>query len=144
MRILIAEDDDISRILLEAVLRKWGYEVVVTSDGTQAWNALQAADAPPLAILDWMMPGLDGIEICRKVRARENCSYTYLIMLSAKGTKEALVMGLEAGADDYLDKPFNHGELQARIRVGERILALEQGLTQKIMEQQQALAKELR
>lgn len=134
MRILIAEDDDISRILLEAILRKWGYEVVVTSDGTQAWNALQAADAPPLAILDWMMPGLDGIEICRKVRARESCSYTYLIMLSAKGTKEALVMGLEAGADDYLDKPFNHGELQARLMVGERIIALEQKLTQKLME----------
>jgi phosphoserine phosphatase RsbU/P len=141
MRILIAEDDDISRILLEAILRKWGYEVVVTSDGTQAWNVLQTADAPPLAILDWMMPGLDGIEICRKVRARQTGSYTYLIILSAKGTKEAVVMGLEAGADDYLDKPFNHGELQARIKVGERIIALEQGLTRKIMEQQ-ALAKE--
>ena len=120
MRILIAEDDSISRRLLEVTLIKWGYEVVSTEDGEAAWRVLQAEEAPSLAILDWMMPGLDGVEICRKVREREERPYTYIMLLTAKGSKEDVVIGLDAGADDYVNKPFDQKELRSRIKVGER------------------------
>ena len=144
MKILIAEDDPISGCLLEEMLVRWGYEVIVTGDGAEAWRALEGAASPPLAILDWMMPGLDGVEVCRRVRAREHCPYTYLILLTAKGDKEDLMAGLGAGADDYLIKPFDHRELRARLKVGERVLALEQSLAKKISEQNQAEAEHRR
>jgi DNA-binding response OmpR family regulator len=122
MRVLIAEDDPISRRLLEATLERWGYEVLVTADGAEAWQALQRPYAPPLAILDWMMPGLDGVEVCRKVRAGGSPTPPYLILLTAKGRREDAVAGLEAGADDYVTKPFDRKELRARVRVGARLI----------------------
>lgn len=141
MKILIAEDDPISRRLLEAMLIKWGYEVVVTGDGAEAWAALQQDDAPPVAILDWMMPHLDGIAICRKLRERENSAYTYVLLLTAKGSKADIATGLEAGADDYVNKPFDQRELRARIKVGERLVALERALAGKITELETALSQ---
>lgn len=125
MKVLIAEDDAVSRRLLEATLMRWGYEVIVTRDGDEAWQALQQADAPPLAILDWMMPGLDGVEICRLVRQRGHEPYIYLILLTTKSLKENIIEGLDAGADDYLTKPFNPSELQVRLRAGTRIITLQ-------------------
>lgn len=125
MKVLIAEDDVVSRRLLEATLTRWGYEVVVTRDGSEAWQALQQADAPSLAILDWMMPGMDGVEVCRMVRQRGYEPYIYLILLTTKSLKENIIEGLDAGADDYLTKPFNPSELQVRLRAGTRIITLQ-------------------
>jgi diguanylate cyclase (GGDEF)-like protein len=128
VRILIAEDDPISCRLLEVTLCKWGYEVAVAADGSTAWETLQQPDAPALAILDWMMPGVDGVEICRRVRERGDASYTYLILLTARGQKADLAEALGAGADDYLIKPFDPLELRARLRAGERIVDLQSRL----------------
>jgi diguanylate cyclase (GGDEF)-like protein len=128
MRILIAEDDPVTRRLLEAKLAKWGYEVVVTGDGNEAWRALQAEDAPPLAILDWMMPGMDGIEICRRARRERKDFYTYIILLTALHQDEDLVTGMDAGADDYITKPFKSNELRVRLRAGRRIIDLQDEL----------------
>lgn len=127
MRILIAEDDPVSRRLLEATLRRWGYDVVVTCDGEQALAVLTQPDAPNLAVIDWMMPGLDGPEVCQRVRAATvpGGSYTYIILLTARGQKEDIVQGMDSGADDYITKPFDSGELQARLRAARRILDLQ-------------------
>jgi len=125
VKVLIAEDDMVSRRLLEAMLTKWGYEVTVTRDGVEAWEVLQGADAPSVAILDWMMPGLDGVEVCRKVRQRGQEPYIYLLLLTTKGRKENIIEGLDAGADDYLTKPFDPQELQVRLRTGMRIVKLQ-------------------
>ncbi|MGH9718733.1 MAG: GGDEF domain-containing response regulator [Bryobacteraceae bacterium] len=129
MKILIAEDDAISRRLLETVLVKWGYEVVVVKDGQQAWEALQTEDAPRLAILDWMMPGIDGTEVCKKVRERttapNTAPYVYILLLTARSQREDLVQGMEAGADDYITKPFDANELKVRLRAGRRIIDLQ-------------------
>ena len=107
MRILIAEDDFTSRTVLTGVLKKHGHEVVATVNGAEAWQAMQQPDAPPLAILDWMMPEMDGIDVCRRVRALETDRPPYIIMLTTKGEKADIVAGLEAGADDYLPKPYD-------------------------------------
>jgi phosphoserine phosphatase RsbU/P len=140
-RILIAEDDVVSRTVLERTLRGWGHEVVVTRDGTQAWEALLADDAPSLAILDWMMPGLEGPEICRRIRALARPVPTYLILLTAKGQTDDVVAGLDSGADDYVTKPFDRQELRSRLRVGERILALQNGLADRVRELEEALSQ---
>ncbi len=124
-KILIAEDDPIARCILEATLRKHQYEVTSVTDGRTAWQLLSQPDAPRLAILDWMMPGMDGVEICRALRASSAQPYIYLLMLTAKGRKQDVIEGLEAGADDYLVKPFDHYELHARLTVGKRILELQ-------------------
>ncbi|MHB8410755.1 MAG: GGDEF domain-containing protein [Candidatus Acidiferrales bacterium] len=128
MKILIAEDDPVSRRLLEAFLRKWGYAVVAVAKGDDAWALLEAADPPRLAILDWMMPGIEGAEVCRRVRARSERPYTFMILLTARGQKQSLLDGLKAGADDYLSKPFDAEELRARLQVGERILKMQDEL----------------
>ncbi|HUX06381.1 MAG TPA: diguanylate cyclase [Acidobacteriota bacterium] len=128
MKILIAEDDVTSRRLLEATLSKWGYEVVVCHDGQKAWEALQGDDAPRFAILDWMMPQLDGLELCRRVRQKEAGEYTYIVLLTAKTQREDLITGMDAGADDYVTKPFNRQELRVRLRAGRRILELQEAL----------------
>lgn len=130
MRILIADDSIVSRHLLDATLRKWGYEVVVVSDGIEAWNVLQAEDAPTIAILDWVMPGLTGPEVCRRVRerAKDESIYTYILLLTSKSMREDLIEGMEAGADDYLVKPFDQNELKVRLRAGTRIIDLQQEL----------------
>jgi two-component system cell cycle response regulator len=130
MRVLIAEDDPVSRRLLQAFLTKWGYDVVVTSDGREAWEELQKKVSPNLVISDWMMPYMDGVELCRKIREMERRDYIYFIILTAKGRKEDIVSGLESGADDYLVKPFDREEMRYRVQIGERIIALEQGIRQ--------------
>jgi diguanylate cyclase (GGDEF)-like protein len=128
VKILIAEDDPVSRRILEAKLVKWGYEVLVTSNGDEAWRALQSDDAPTLAILDWMMPGMDGVEICRRVRKDDREPYTYIILLTSLHRDEDLVTGMEAGADDYITKPFKASELKVRLRAGRRIIDLQNEL----------------
>ena len=130
MKVLIAEDDSVSRRLLEAFLRKWGYDVIVTSDGREAWEVLQNPEAPSLVISDWMMPKMDGLWLCRKIRKTEKLGYIYFIILTAKGMKEDVIKGLEAGADDYLIKPFDRGELKCRVKIGERIIRLERRVLQ--------------
>jgi two-component system cell cycle response regulator len=128
MKVLIAEDDPVSQRVLEGFLTKWGYELVITQDGEEAWQALAQEDAPQLAILDWMMPRMDGLEVCRRVRERNAEPYVYILLLTAKGQKQDVAEGINAGADDYLSKPFDAGELQARLRSGRRILALQGAL----------------
>jgi two-component system, cell cycle response regulator len=125
MKILIADDSIVSRHLLEATLRKWEYDVVIASDGAEAWEILQRPDAPSIAILDWVMPGLTGPEVCRNVRQRAREPYTYLLLLTSKSLKEDLVEGMESGADDYLVKPFDQHELKVRLRAGRRIVELQ-------------------
>ena len=141
MRILIAEDDSLSRSALRASLSKWGHEVVVTSNGVEAWEALQREDAPPLAILDWMMPGMDGIEVCRMVRQQATAIPTYIILLTAKSGQENIIGGLEAGADDYLTKPVNRDELRVRVQAGVRIVELQRALSERVRELEDALAR---
>jgi diguanylate cyclase (GGDEF)-like protein len=128
LRILIAEDDRISRRLLEAHLTNWGHELVVCVDGAEAWSELNKADAPKLVILDWMMPGIDGATLCRKIRQMETRPYTYIILLTAKSGKEDIIEGLEAGSDDYITKPFDPQELRVRIRAATRIIQLQDDL----------------
>jgi phosphoserine phosphatase RsbU/P len=137
---LIAEDDAVSRRLLEATLTKWGYEVIATEDGLQALEVLRQPDAPSLAILDWMMPGMDGAEVCLKARETAADKSLYIILLTAKGRKEDVVEGLTAGADDYIVKPFDRSELKARMNAGERILRLQAELSARVKELELALA----
>lgn len=130
MKILIADDDPVSCRLLEKLLSKWGYQAITAHSGTEAWQVLQAEHAPRLVLLDWMMPGIDGLEICRRVRARSSQPYVYIMLLTANDKVGNLVEGLESGADDYLTKPFHPQELRARLRVGLRMLELESSLVQ--------------
>jgi DNA-binding response OmpR family regulator len=139
MKVLIAEDEPVSRRLIEASLRKWGYDVIVTQDGHQAWEVLQRPDAPSLVVLDWLMPGIDGLDLCRKLRAMPGRESSYILLLTAKGEKTDLVKGLEAGADDYVTKPFDAGELKARLHVGGRVVTLQQRLTENVRELTEAL-----
>jgi len=141
MRILIAEDDPTSRRLLEATLARDGYQVISASDGDEAWERLhEDRDAPRLAILDWMMPGRDGIEICRQLRRETRPSYVYLLLVTTKTRTEDIIHGLEAGADDYLTKPYDPQELRCRIKSGERLLRLEEALAAKVSELEEALS----
>jgi diguanylate cyclase (GGDEF)-like protein len=129
-RILIAEDDAVSRRLLEITLGKWGYDVDTAADGLTAWAKLRADDAPRLAVLDWMMPGMDGPNICRELRRLTDRPYTYVLLLTARDRKEDVVEGLEAGADDYIAKPFDASELRVRLHVGRRLLDLQYRLVE--------------
>ena len=130
MKILIAEDDVTSRLILENMLTKWGYDVVSATNGSDAWVQLQGEDAPRLLILDWMMPGIEGVEICRRIRenSKSEDQYTYVMLLTAKESKKNIVTGMEAGADDYITKPFDMHELRVRVRAGERIVQLQSEL----------------
>jgi two-component system, cell cycle response regulator len=125
VKILVVEDDPISRRVLEATLLKWGYEVQVAADGIEALEIIRNPDAPNLVISDWMMPRMDGLALCREIRNMEKSGYIYFIILTAKGEKKDIIEGLEAGADDFLTKPFDREELKYRTRIGERIINLE-------------------
>ena len=138
MRILIAEDDFTSRTMLAAISQKEGHEVAVTINGAEAWQALQQIDASILIILDWMMPEMDGLEVMRRVRTW-NDRPPYVIMLTTKGEKADIIAGLEAGANDYLTKPFDPGELRARVEVGQRMVEMQAALAAKIEELHEAL-----
>jgi len=140
VKILIAEDDRVSRRLLEARLQKDGHEVMLAEDGTQAWAALEKEPTIPLAILDWMMPGLTGPEICQKLRRLQTEQPTYLILLTSRDTRDDVVAGLNAGANDYVTKPFDFDELRARVQVGERVVQLQKTLTERVKELEEALA----
>jgi len=141
MRLLIAEDDRVSRRLLERTLRRWGYEVTVAVDGLEAWQHLGTPGLVQLAIVDWMMPGLDGTELCRRVRGMETPVPTYLILLTARSTREDIVTGLEAGADDYIVKPFDESELKARVQVGVRVAQLQLSLADRVRDLEDALSR---
>ena len=141
MRILIADDDNTCRGLLAAVLRKTGYDVAEALDGAQAWEELQKPDAPRLVVLDWVMPGMDGVDVLRRVRALSGARPPYILMLTSKVEKGEIIAGLEAGANDYLIKPYDPGELQARIAVGRRMVELQDALVDKNRELRRALAE---
>ena len=128
LRVLAAEDNPLFQSVLRNMLTKWGYEATVAHNGKEAWQALQSPDAPRLAILDWMMPGMDGVEVCRRVRAEIREPYIYILLLTARTEAQDLVDGMEAGADDYLTKPFNAHELRVRLRAGRRIIDLQEQL----------------
>lgn len=138
-RVLLAEDEVVTRRLLEAQMTRAGYEVVSVSDGLRAWEALQAVDAPALVVLDWSMPGLDGPDICRRLRAATKNNYTYMLLVTARNAKADVVEGLSAGADDFISKPVDPDELQARLRTGVRVVQLEQNLRAKVNELQEAV-----
>src|SRR5580698_3377612 len=131
MRILIAEDDRVSRHVLLTMLVKWGYEVVAVNDGAQALQELQKADPPQVALLDWMMPQLDGFEVVKRVRQAGGVTPTYFILLTARAAKEDMIAALEAGADDYVTKPFDQNELKARLHVGLRVIDLQRRLADR-------------
>jgi phosphoserine phosphatase RsbU/P len=124
MRVLIADDDQMTTLMVGRTLERLGFEVAVVHDGEEAWNAIRGASPPSLAIVDWMMPGLDGPALCRRIRQTELRSYVYVILLTSRTSRQDLVAGLDAGADDYLTKPFDPDELRARVRVGERMIEL--------------------
>jgi two-component system, cell cycle response regulator len=124
-RVLVVEDDAMFRKILGSWLESWGYQVTIAEDGTKAWAILQQEPAPQLLILDWMMPHPNGVELCRLIRERNSTPYQYILLLTAKDEKQDIIRGLEAGADDYLTKPFDKNELNARLRTGRRILTLQ-------------------
>ena len=130
MKILIADDEVVSRKMLQGLLTMWGYEVILASDGNAALEQLKAPDAPRIGLIDWEMPGISGVDVCRAVRRDRPESYTYMLLLTAKDAKENIVEGLESGADDYLIKPWDPDELKARLRTGQRILQLEDRLVE--------------
>ena len=139
MRILIAEDDSTSRTVLTGILNKNGHEVVATINGAEAWQAMQNPDAPLLAILDWMMPEMNGPDVVRRIRAMPTDRPPYIIMLTVKSEKMDIVAGLDAGADDYLAKPYDPDELYARVNVGRRILGMQDAMVEKVRELQRTL-----
>lgn len=141
MNILIAEDDSVSRRVLEKTLVAWGYDVVLTRNGMEAWEVLKCEDAPILAILDVMMPEMDGLDVCRSVRQLARSTPPYLILLTAMSCKEDVVKGIEAGANDYLTKPFDREELRVRVGVGMQMLELQRNLFDRVKELEDALAR---
>jgi len=139
--ILIAEDDAVSRTVLERNLLSWGHEVTICRDGDEAWVILQRDDCPKIALLDWMMPGFEGPELCRRNKALARPVPTYIILLTAKHGTDSIVAGLESGADDYVTKPFDRAELRSRIRVGENVIRLQQNLVDRVQELEMALGQ---
>ena len=132
-----------SRTLLRNTLMRWGYEVVVAENGAQAWDILAAPDAPTLAILDWVMPYMTGLEVCKRVRETRREPYTYILLLTSKNTKHETVEGMEAGADDYIVKPFDEHELRVRLRAGQRIIDLQTDLLKAREELRERANKDL-
>lgn len=126
MKILVADDSRTARMLIEQSLVQWGYQVVSASDGQEALDVFKAAEAPPIGIIDWEMPRMDGATLCRKLRSRARSAPLYLILLTARSDKRDIAAGLESGADDYIPKPFDEVELRARVNVGQRVIELQQ------------------
>ncbi len=143
MKVLIADDSATSRILLRSALQRWGYQVVVAENGAQALEILQQPDSPSLAILDWVMPYLTGPEVCQRIRETHREPYTYILLLTSKNTKHETVQGLDAGADDYIVKPFDEHELQVRLRAGKRIIDLQLDLLRAREELRERANKDL-
>jgi diguanylate cyclase (GGDEF)-like protein len=134
MRVLIADDDDVSRLELESLLTRAGYEVVAVADGAEAWDVLQGLNPPRLAVLDWFMSDMDGIDVCRRVRESPALEDVYLILLTSRSDQDSVTAGLEAGANDYVTKPFNRSELLGRLQVGERLIGLHAELAARAKE----------
>jgi two-component system, cell cycle response regulator len=143
MRVLLADDSGTSRILLRSALQRWGYQVVLAEDGAEALDILSQPDAPPMAILDWVMPEMTGPEVCRRIRQTHRDLYTYILLLTSKHTKNETVEGLGAGADDYIVKPFDELELEVRLRCGKRIVDLQMDLLQAREELRERANKDL-
>lgn len=144
MKILVAEDDAVTRKILEVTLGRLRFDVIAAADGNAAWHALETLkgkDAPELVVLDWMMPGMEGIEICRRLRTTPGFELVYIILLTSRNSKEDLAYGLAAGANDYIAKPFDPGELESRVRVGERMVKLQRNLAARVRELEEALAE---
>lgn len=139
--VLVAEDDTVTRRTVVSALTRGGNQVVEAEDGLQAWKVLQEPNGPRLAILDWMMPGVDGIQLCRDLKGTQQSKSLYLILVTSKSDRQDVVKGLEAGADDYIIKPFDAEELRARVRVGFRVLDLQEKLTHRVEELEQALCQ---
>jgi len=139
VRVLVADDDPVAARILSAALRSWDLDVEVVFDGAAAWTSLNLQHTP-LAILDWMMPGIDGPELCRRLRANPATANTYILLLTARETSADMVHGLDAGADDYITKPFDREELRARVHVGIRVATLQEKLEDRVDELQQAMA----
>ncbi len=140
LAVLVADDDPVSRTVVAAILRRGGYAVRMASDGAEAWNVLQTTKPPPLAVIDWMMPGLDGPEICRRLRTLATQTPTYVILLTSRDAPADVVAGLEAGADDYVTKPPKEDELLARVSVGVRVVKLQQALADRVRCLEEALS----
>jgi DNA-binding response OmpR family regulator len=140
VHVLIADDDVVLRRALRVHLEKWGYDVVECADGAEAWAALQGPSAPPMAIIDWQMPGVDGPTLCHELRSTPDLSAMYVILLTSNSRREDVISGLESGADDYITKPCDWNELHARLRIGNRIVGLQHALTGRVAELQEALA----
>jgi len=138
---LVADDDPSTIVMLTSVLRRWNLDVVAAADGVQAWHSLQRTPVIPLAILDWEMPGMSGPELCRRIRQDPSRSHMHVILLTSRSSRTDVVAGLDAGADDYLTKPYDHEELRARVHVGVRIAALQQRLADQVADLQAALAR---
>ena len=141
MKILVAEDDRVSRQILTTALGKWGFELIITLDGAQAWEELRKADAPHMAILDWMMPEIDGAELTRRTRALNRPSPTYITLLTARVDRLSIVSGLQAGANDYLTKPVDLNELRARVEAARQMVDLQLQLAARVSELEEALSQ---
>ena len=141
MQVVIADDNPVTRRLVEATILTLGHELTVCCDGLEAWDKLSGADVPSLAVLNWLMPGMEGVEIVRRARESNRKAPLYIILLTGKGQREDIVEGLKAGADDYVVKPFDHEELRARVIVGERVIALEQRLRERVVDLERVLSR---
>jgi DNA-binding response OmpR family regulator len=139
VKILIAEDEFTTRMMVQVCLENWGYRVESVTNGIAAWAALQKPDAPHIAILDWEMPELDGVEVCRRAKELDTVSPPYILLLTSRDSKTDIVKGFDAGADDYMTKPFNDNELRARVRVAERLVRTQSSLAESVLELKEAL-----
>lgn len=142
MKILLADDDMVTSEIIKEQLQQWGYDVICTYNGIDTWQALQEEHAPKLVILDWQMPGMTGLEICKKLRNRKSGSYVYVVMLTSLSDKTDLIQGMEAGADDFLTKPCNPHELRVRLHAGKRIVVLENELLMTLQHMRQLSVKD--
>jgi diguanylate cyclase (GGDEF)-like protein len=138
MRVLIADDDSGTRLVLASALKALGMEISVAADGIAAWEALKEGSGPSLALVDWEMPGIDGLELCHRIRGHQPPMQMYLILLTGRDSREDVIAGLNAGADDYIIKPFDPEELRARVQVGMRVVTLQNRLAARISELQEA------